>query len=157
MSSWRQQALIEAPVSEVWEILCDPVRSPDWDQNVLAVTGAPVKIEKGSTFELTGRGPLGLQDTTTFKIEEFDHLHELKMQCQRSGFYAHWLLTKAQGGTFAELELGLESLEPESKPGLRDRAVSALYTKSFLRRAVERTIDGLQRVVGHPREHATGP
>ena len=146
MASWRQQALIEAPVEEVWEILADPVRGPDWDQDVLAITGAPVKIEKGSTFELTGRGPMGLTGTSTFKVEEFEEMHELKMQCQTSGFYAHWLLTKAQEGTFAELELGHEQEVPPD-PGLKERAVRALYTKSYLRRAVEKTLDGLRKAV----------
>ena len=146
MASWRQQALIEAPVEEVWEVLADPVRGPDWDQDVLAITGAPVKIEKGSTFELTGRGPLGLKGTTTFKVQEFDEMHELKMQCEASGFYAHWLLTKAQDGTFTQLELGHEQ-EVLPEPALKDRAVRALYTKSYLRRAVDRTLDGLRRAV----------
>jgi polyketide cyclase/dehydrase/lipid transport protein len=145
MASWRQQALIEAPVREVWEILADPVRGPDWDQDVLAITGAPVKIEKGSTFELTGRGPLGLTATTTFKVEEFEEMHELKMQCEVSGFYAHWLLTQARDGTFAQLELGHEQEQPD--PSLKDRAVRALYTKSYLRRAVEKTLDGLRTAV----------
>jgi uncharacterized protein YndB with AHSA1/START domain len=143
MSAWKQQALIEAPVKEVWEILADPVRSPDWDQDVLAVTGAPVKIDKGTTFELTGKSPLGV-DTTTFKVEEFDEMHELKMRCQRSGFYAHWLLTSARQGTFAELELGVE-LDPE--PDEEARAVDAAYTKTYLRKTVEKTLDGLRRVV----------
>lgn len=143
MSSWKQQALIEAPVKEVWDVLSDPVRGPDWDQDVLAVTGAPVKIEKGSTFELTGRSPLGVS-TTMFKVEEFDEMHELKMRCQRSGFYAHWLLTRARDGTFAELELGVQ-LAPE--PDDEAQAVEAAYTKTYLRKAVEKTLDGLRRIV----------
>ena len=143
MAAWKQQALIEAPVKEVWDILADPVRSPDWDQDVLAVTGPPVKIEKGSTFDLTGRSPLGVS-TTTFRVEEFDEMHELRMQCQVSGFYAHWWLTRAQDGTFAELELGVQ-LPP--KPDDRARAVDAAYTKTYLRKTVEATLDGLGRVV----------
>jgi uncharacterized protein YndB with AHSA1/START domain len=150
MASWKQQALIQAPVAEVWDVLCDPARSPDWDPDVLAVTGAPTRIEKGSTFDLTGRGPLGLKATTTFKVEELDDMHELKMKCQFSGFYAHWLLTQAQDGTFAELELGIEQ-----KPGLRERAVAALHTKSFLRRQVESVLDGLRRAVSGDRASAT--
>jgi uncharacterized protein YndB with AHSA1/START domain len=154
MASWRQQALIEAPVDKVWEILADPVRGPDWDQDVLAITGAPVKIEKGSTFELTGRGPLGLKGTTTFKVEELEEMHELKMQCQTSGFYAHWLLTRARDGTFTELELGHEQQVPPD-PSLKERAVRALYTKSYLRRAVEKTLDGLRKAVGSKAPGAT--
>jgi len=32
MASWKQQALIQAPVEDVWELLCDPARGPDWDR-----------------------------------------------------------------------------------------------------------------------------
>jgi uncharacterized protein YndB with AHSA1/START domain len=144
MASWKQQALIEAPVAEVWSVLTDPDRGPEWDPDVLAVTGAPTKIEKGSTFDVTGRGPLGLKATTTFKVVELDDLHELKMKCQFSGFYSHWLLTEAQDGTFAEVELGIEPLA--SRPP-RARAAGVLHTKSYLRRQVEKMLDGLRRAV----------
>jgi uncharacterized protein YndB with AHSA1/START domain len=153
MPSWKQQALIEAPVAEVWDVLCDPARSPDWDPDVLAVTGAPIKIEKGSIFDVTSRGPLGLKGTTTFKVEELEDMHELKMKCQFTGFYAHWLLTQAQNGTFTEVELGVEQLE--RKPSLSQRAVVALHTKSFLRREVEKLLDALQRAVSRDRMSAS--
>ena len=148
MSSWKQQALIQAPVTEVWEILCDPARSPDWDPDVLAVTGAPIRIEKGSTFDITGRGPLGMKATTTFKVEELEDLHELKMKCQVSGYYAHWLLTQAQGGTFTEVELGIEPIESQSLLG---RVGAALHTKSYLRTQVEKLLDGLRRAASGDR------
>jgi uncharacterized protein YndB with AHSA1/START domain len=144
MASWKQQALIEAPIAEVWDVLCDPARGPDWDPDTLAVTGAPTRIEKGSTFDITARGPLGMKATTTFKVEELEDMHELKMKCQVSGYYAHWLLTKAQDGTFAEVELGFEPIEPTP---LRGRAAAVLHTKSYMRRQVEKLLDGLRRAV----------
>ena len=85
---------------------------------MIAVTGAPTKIEKGSTFDVTGRGPLGLKATTTFKVEELDDLHEIKLRCQSSGYYSRWLLTQAQDGTFTEVELGIEPVE-----GLQPRGI----------------------------------
>ena len=96
MATWRQQALIDAPVREVWELLCDRSRAPEWAEGVIAITGGPAEIERGSTFTVTGRGPLGLKATTPFKVEELEDMHELKMKCQVSGFYSHWLLTEAQ-------------------------------------------------------------
>jgi uncharacterized protein YndB with AHSA1/START domain len=153
MASWKQQALIEAPVAEVWDILCDPARGPDWDKDLIAVTGAPTKIEKGSTFDVTGRGPLGLKATTTFKVEELEDMHELKMKCQFTGYYAHWLLTQAQDGTFTEVELGIEPVE--SKPSLSGKAAAALHTKSYLRREAEKLLDSLRRVVTRDRAGAT--
>jgi uncharacterized protein YndB with AHSA1/START domain len=152
MASWRQQALIDAPVREVWELLCDPARGPDWSEDVIAVTGAPSKIERGTTFEMTSRGPLGIKATTPFRVEEFDDMHEIKMQCQVSGFYSHWILTEAQGGTFTELELGIEPVE---KRPLSARTMAALHTKSFLRRTVDKTLDGLRRAFSRDRASAS--
>jgi uncharacterized protein YndB with AHSA1/START domain len=146
MASWKQQALVEAPVKEVWELLCDPARAAEWGEDVLEVTGGPAKIEKGSTFDVTARGPLGMKGTTPFRVEEFEDMHELKMQCQVSGFYSHWLLTEAQGGTFTELELGVEELP--AKRGVQGRAIGALHTKSFLRRTAEKSLDGVRRALG---------
>jgi hypothetical protein len=88
-------------------MLCDPMRAPEWAEGVIEVTGEPVKIEKGSTYLVTARGPLGAKATTPFRVEELDDMRELKMQCQVSGFYSHWRLTDAQGGTFAEVEMGV--------------------------------------------------
>ena len=52
-----------------------------------------------------------MKGTTPFKVEELEDMRELKVQCQVSGFYSHWLLTEAQGGTFAQVEMGVEELE----------------------------------------------
>jgi hypothetical protein len=152
MASWKQQALIEAPVADVWAILVDPARGPDWDPDVLAVTGAPTKIEKGSTFEMTSRGPLGMKATTTFKVEQLEDMHELKMKCQLTGYYAHWVVTGAQDGTFAEVELGIEPIESIS---LKGRAAAALHTKSVLRSQVERLLDRLRHVASGDRIRAS--
>jgi uncharacterized protein YndB with AHSA1/START domain len=149
MSSWKQQALIKAPVREVWELLVDPSRAPEWSSDTLDITGAPAKIEVGSTFDVTSRGPLRMKATTTFAVDALEDLREIRMQCQKSGFYTHWLLTEAQGGTFTELELGVEP-----KPGLEARAVGALHTKRYLRRVCDLTLDELQRAVARFRAAA---
>jgi uncharacterized protein YndB with AHSA1/START domain len=146
MASWRQEALIEAPVAEVWNLLIDPARSPEWSDEVIDVTGAPVHIEKGSTFDVKSRGPLGIKGTTTFRVEELEDMHEVKMQCQFTGFYSHWILTQAQGGTFTQVELGIEPLD-ERRP-MSGRAMAVLHTKSYLRRAVETMLDGLRGAAG---------
>jgi uncharacterized protein YndB with AHSA1/START domain len=152
MASWKQQALIEAPVAEVWDILRDPARGPEWAEGLTAVTGAPTKIETGSTFEITSRGPLRVQTTTTFRVEQLEDMHELKLKCQMSGFYSHWLLTPAQNGTFTEVELGIE---PIDEPSVRARVASVLHTKSYLRREVDKLLDALRRAVS--REGAGAP
>ena len=146
MASWRQQALVEAPVKDVWDLLVDPSRAPEWAEGVIAITGGPERIEAaGSVYDVTARGPLHMKATTPWSIERFDDMREVKMQCQVTGFYSHWLLTEAQGGTFTELELGVEELP--QKRSMRGRAMTALHTKSFLRGTVEKSLDGLKRAV----------
>ena len=141
MASWKEQALIEAPVEEVWSVLEDPSRFGEWAGNV-EVSGAPTKIEKGSTLDITGPTPLGNRNTTTFRVEELDELREIKLRCQESGYYSHWLLTEAQGDTFTHCEYGVEPV-----PGLKGRAYSAIHTKGYLRRAAQGSLDGLRRLV----------
>ena len=152
MSSWKQQALIEAPVAAVWEILVDPARGPEWDEGMMAVTGAPTKIERGSTFDITARGPLRLKSTTTFRVEQLEDMHEIKLRCQMSGFYSHWVLTPAQNGTFTEVELGIEPIEART---MRGRLGAALHTKSYLRREVDNLLDALRRAVSRDRATAS--
>jgi uncharacterized protein YndB with AHSA1/START domain len=151
--SWSQQALIDAPVERVWALLEDPARFPEWNAEMIAVTGVPTKIERGSTFDITARGPLRLKATTTFTVEALEDLREIRLRCQTSGFYSHWLLTEAQGQTFTEVELGIERV-----PGLEGRVTAAIHTKGYLRRATHDTLDGLQRAVsGEPEAHGDPP
>lgn len=48
MSSWRQQALIDAPVNVVWELVGDPKRYPEWAGDVVEVTGL-ASVDEGAT------------------------------------------------------------------------------------------------------------
>jgi hypothetical protein len=107
---------------------------------LIDVTGVPTRIEKGSTFELTSRGPLG-KATTAFKVEELDALREIKLRCQTSGFCSHWLLTEARGNRFADVELGIEP------PTLRAQAFRVTHNKRYLRRLAEHTLDGVRRAL----------
>jgi hypothetical protein len=144
VASWKQQGLVEAPVQSVWEMISDPKRFAEWSPETIEVTGVPTHIEKGSTFRVTGRGPFRLKATTTFKVEELDDMREIKLRCQTSGFYSHWLLTEAQGNTFADMEIGIE----QEGLGTGARAAGALHTKRYLRRAAEKSLDGLRHAFG---------
>lgn len=140
-SSFKNQALIEAPVEDVWQLLADPSRFPEWSGDTIEVTGVPTQIEKGSTYRNTSRGPLGLKTTTTFEVAELDELHEIKLRCQTSGYYSHWLLTEARGDTFAEVEYGVE---PQ---GVQQRVLSTTMTKKTIRRYADQSLDGIRRLL----------
>lgn len=139
MTRWSQQALIEAPVERIWELLADPARYPDWAGDSLETTGVPTRIEKGSTFQQKSPGLLGRATTTTFAVEEFDDLRQIKLRCQRSGYYSHWRLTEAQGQTFADVEIGVEPI------GLLGRVARVATTKGQLREVADESLDGLRR------------
>lgn len=147
MAVWKQQALIEAPVEDVWRLLQDPQSYAQWNQEIVEVTGAPTKIEKGATFDLTGPSPMGKKMTTTFKVEEFDELHEIKLRCQTSGYYSRWLLTDARGSTFADVEMGVEPVS-----GIQGRVAGAMHTKRYLRAALDQTIDAIRRALRAARD-----
>jgi hypothetical protein len=138
MTSWRQQALIEAPVEDVWKLVSDPRRYPEWGGNVIEVTGEPA-VERDSTFQQQSK-VLGRTVETTFRIEELDELHEVKLRCQTTGYYSRWLLTEAQEHTFLDVEIGIDPIN------LPSRLVNATVGKRWYRRLAEDSIDGLRSV-----------
>jgi len=128
-------------VEQVWDLIADPNRFPEWG-GALEVTGVPTQIEKGSTFRQVSRGPLGIKATTTFEVEELDEaMREIRLRCQTSGFYSHWLLTDVRGETFADVEMGIEA------SSLSERANSIAHTKGFLRRMANEGLDSIRRLL----------
>jgi len=139
VSSWRQQAVIEAPVEQVWACVGDPRRYPEWAGNVVSVTGLAT-IEPDAEFRQVSKSPLGKAETT-FRIEELDDLHTIKLRCQQSGYYSRWVLTEAQSSTFAEVEIGIEPT------AVQYRLLFGALGKRYLRRLVEQAVDGLRTTV----------
>jgi uncharacterized protein YndB with AHSA1/START domain len=140
MASVRKQALIEAPVKRVWELLGNPESYPEWAGDTVEVTGVPTQVEKGATYEQRTIGPFGRPSPSTFVIEEMEDMHEIKLRCQTSGYYSHWHLTEAQGQTFADVEIGVEPI------GIPGQMARFLITRSQLRQVTDESLDGLRRV-----------
>lgn len=141
MAHLQQQVLIEAPVKEVWALLSDPSRFPEWAADSVETTGVPTRIERGSTFEQKGPGGLSGR-RTTFKVEDLDDLREIKLRCQTSGYYSHWRLTEAQGQTFCSVEYGVEPI------GLTGQVARVTITKRHLRALAADSLDGMRRLLG---------
>jgi uncharacterized protein YndB with AHSA1/START domain len=146
VSSARRQALIEAPIDAVWQLVGDPARYPEWAGGVVEVTGLAT-LEQGATFRQKLRGPVGSTETT-FVIDELQDLHEIRLRCLSSGLYSRWLLTEAQDATFAEVDVGME---PTS---LRYRAADATLGRVWYRRIGEGSLAGLRAAL--QRERAAG-
>ena len=140
MSCWREQTLIDAPVEDVWDLVGDPRRYPEWvGDEVVEVTGLPT-VERGARYEQVTRAPLG-KVRTTFEIDELEDLHQIRLRCTRSGWYSRWNLTEADGGTFADLEIGMEPVSAGY------RAVDVAGGKRRYRRVANASINGIKRAL----------
>ena len=82
MSSWREQALVEAPVEKVWEVVGDPARFPEWAAEVIEVTGL-AEVEEGATYRQRSRVPFGTH-TTSFEIEELEDMRRICLRCAQA-------------------------------------------------------------------------
>jgi uncharacterized protein YndB with AHSA1/START domain len=139
MSAIRRQAVIDAPVEDVWTLVGDPRRHPEWFPRVVEVNGE--RFEEGQLYaQVTkqGRGTI----ETDFLIERMDDLREVRFACQKTGMYAHWLLTDAQGDTFVDVEMGME---PKSTG---DKLFDAVIGRLYFRRWLDQSLDALRRTAG---------
>jgi uncharacterized protein YndB with AHSA1/START domain len=144
---WREQVLIDAPLRDVWALVGDPRRYPEYAPDFVEVTGL-ASVEEGASYETVTRGPLKEKTRTTFEIDALDELHEIRLRCTQSGWYSRWVLTEAGGGTFADVEVGMD---PTSKAY---SAVDTLAGKRWYRRVARAELDGVKRTLAHEREPA---
>ena len=142
MSAVRRQAVIDAPVEEVWELVGDPRRHPEWFPRVIEVNGE--RIEEGEEYAQVTLDPRGNPDRTDFVIERLDDLHEIRFACQKTGMYAHWLLTDARGNTFVEVEMGMQ---PKTVPL---RLYDAVNGRRYFGRWLDESLDALRRIARRP-------
>jgi carbon monoxide dehydrogenase subunit G len=136
VASCRRQALIDAPVEAVWNLVGDPARYPEWAAGVIDVTGL-AQVEHGAEFRQTTKLPIG-RTTTTFRIDALEELHEIHLTCEKSGLYSHWELTEAQNATFVDVEIGMEAEQ------LGRRAFDAVMGKRWYRVLADDSLDGLR-------------
>jgi uncharacterized protein YndB with AHSA1/START domain len=142
VSSIKRQAVIDAPVEAVWSLVGDPRRHPEWFPRVIEVNGE--RIDEGERYAQVTRSGRGKVETD-FLIERLDDLHEIRFACQTTGMYAHWLLTDAQGGTFVDVEMGMQ---PKSTG---DKVFDAVFGRVYFRRWLDESLDALrQRLARSP-------
>jgi ribosome-associated toxin RatA of RatAB toxin-antitoxin module len=138
VSSVKRQAVIEAPVEEVWDLVGDPRRHPEWFPRVVEVNGE--RIEEGQLYAQVTKQARG-ETETDFMIERLEDMREIRFACQQTGMYAHWLLTDAQGDTFVDVEMGMQ---PHSTG---DKVFDAVFGRLYFRRWLDQSIDALRQKV----------
>jgi uncharacterized protein YndB with AHSA1/START domain len=137
MSAHREHAQIEAPVEAVWSLVGNPSRYPEWWPRVIEVRGE--RFEQGAEYVQVTKHP---QSTvkSNYLIEQARDLREIRMSCQLSGSYAHWFLTPAQGGTFVEVNMGMEPTH------FGYRLFDLTMGKWWFRRWSQQSLDSLREV-----------
>jgi uncharacterized protein YndB with AHSA1/START domain len=147
MSVHRQQAHLDAPVEEVWNLVGAPSRYPEWWPRVIEVQGE--RFEEGDEYVQVTRDRTGIAKSN-FLIERARDLREIRMSCELTGTYAHWFLTPAQGGTFVELEMGMEPRR------VRDRLFDVTVGRRYFRSWSQQSLDALREVTGGDALEAAG-
>lgn len=136
-----QQSLIAAPVEEIWALVGDPNRHPEWWPRILASDCD--EIGPGCSYRTVLKGPFGKEEHEML-LERFDDCREVLIRCVEVGVWQRWAFTEARGGTFVEVEFGIEPAT------LADKAFAATLGRRFMRRWAEQSLDGLREAAESP-------
>lgn len=132
----------------MWDLVGDPRRYPEWvGDEIKEVTGLPTVVQ-GARYDQVTRSVVGPAAKTTFEIEELDDMHEIRLRCTSSGWFSKWTLTEAGGGTFADVEIGMEP----ANAGYR--AIDAVAGKRSYRRVARASVEGLKKALAARRTAA---
>ena len=147
VSAFRHQAHLEAPIEDVWGLVATPSRYPEWWPRVIEVRGE--RFEEGDEWaQVTQDGKRRVE--SDFLLERRDDLRQVRMSCQLTGAYADWVLTPAQGGTFVELEMGMQPKR------LGYRLLDMALGRSYFRRWSKESLDGLEEAASARPRPGTG-
>ena len=135
MSSHHQQAHLDVPLEQTWELVATPSLYPTWWPRVIEVDGQ--EFEEGDEYVQVTQDPTK-QIRTNFLIERRDEMREIRMSCQLTGAFAHWTLTAAQDGTFVDLEMGMEPRR------IRDRLADMAIGRAYFRKWSDESLNALR-------------
>jgi uncharacterized protein YndB with AHSA1/START domain len=138
--SYRHQALIDAPIEDVWAIVSDPRTHPEWWPDVVDVRIDEPLVEGGEYVRSSKLLPFRDAVETVWVAERLENLKEARFRCTKSGTWASFSLTPAQGETFIEAETGMDPTT------LRWRLMKAM-SGSFLKDWIVKVLDALPKEV----------
>jgi hypothetical protein len=138
MSTARHQGLIEGRLEDVWRLVGDPNRHPEWWPKVMEVRGGA--FAAGDTYRQVTALPLGRHETT-IEVERLEDLREIRTRCVDTGMYADWRFTEAREATFVDVEMGMEPAK------FRYRVMDAATGNFYFRRWLEETVEQLRAAV----------
>ena len=136
VSAARRQTFIDAPVPVVWDLVSDVNRHPEWWPRVIEVECDG--LEEGCTYRQLTKVPLG-RDEMNLHVDKLTDCQDLSIRCLNTGSYVRFLLTEAQGGTFADVEIGME---PQ---GMRNKVFDTVAGKRYFTTWLGQTLEALDR------------
>jgi uncharacterized protein YndB with AHSA1/START domain len=135
MSYCRLQAQVDVPPDALWDLVGNVERHPEWWPRVIDVHCEG--LEEGCSYRQVFKSPMGVVETDV-SVERLDGCHELVLRCLDTGTYARWLLADAQGGTFIDVEFGLD---PKTT---RTRVFDVVGGRRYFRTWLEQSIEALR-------------
>ena len=146
MSMVRSQALIHASPHQVWDLVGDPSRHPEWWPRVIEVRGE--RYDEGDNYAQVTKEPAGKIETI-MSVERLADMKEINLRCTKTGTYARWLLTEAQGDTFVEVEFGMQPIR------FVDKVMDATLARPYFQRWISQSLQGLEQAASS-REASSG-
>lgn len=138
----RSQAVIDAPVDEVWAVVADPKTHSEWWPDVVGVKMDGELVEGGEYLREEVKRPLLAGSSIWVADQLDDELKHAHFHCTLSGMYAHFELTRAQDNTFIEVETGM------LPTNIRWRVINGLsrqYWRNWVRDALDALPDAVAR------------
>jgi uncharacterized protein YndB with AHSA1/START domain len=139
VSTYRAQVQIDAPLDEVWALVGNPATYPQWWPAAVEIRGE--RFDFGDRFTQVVPGIAGRQLEYSRIIDRREELKELGWHCPTTGGFQHWLLTDSQGGTFVDMEMGMNP--PALRYGLFDKTLG----RWVMKRWSEQAVDGLRKTL----------
>jgi uncharacterized protein YndB with AHSA1/START domain len=136
MSEVHQQALIEAPVADVWDLVGNPRRYPEWWPRVVEVQGQ--RYDTGDAFVQVMRQPFAGRTEAHFLIDRMDDLREISLHCTLSGTFVTFQLTDARDDTFLDAAFGMDPINS------RSRLFDATLGRRFFRRWLDESVEAIE-------------
>jgi uncharacterized protein YndB with AHSA1/START domain len=135
MTDCRQQALIDAPIEIVWELVRDVNRHPEWWPRVVEVECGD--LEEGCSYRQVMESPFGYQDLSVV-VDRLDEMRELRIRCTNTGTFVDLALAPADSGTFIDARFGIEPV------GTRMRVFDLVAGRRYFRRWLEQSLEAME-------------